>query len=137
MGKFQPTGESPIIIINNMASKAKREDALTLLEMHERISGYEAVVWYPGVIGFGQYHYRYESGVEGDMPFIAFAPRQNKFSLYIDQQLPNRADYLAKLGKHKQSVGCVYINKLSDIDCSVLEEMLACTMTLRQSKEQA
>ncbi|MFW5460900.1 DUF1801 domain-containing protein [Streptococcus hyovaginalis] len=71
-----------------------------------------------------RYHYQYDSGHEGDAPVLAFAPRQAKIRLYIDQDLTDREALLAKLGKHKAAVGCVYVNKLADIDLSVLEEIL-------------
>lgn len=124
MPKFAPTEQAADEIILGLKSKTKQEDAWRLLEMFKSITMMEPVVWYPGIIGFGKYHYQSETGIEGDAPYLAFAPRQAKISLYIDQDLPHRQDYLNRLGKHKLAVGCVYVNKLADIDLFVLEEML-------------
>lgn len=124
MAKFAPTGQSVEEIIANLKSKNKQEDAYRLLSLFEQMSQEEAIVWYPGIIGFGQYHYRYDSGHEGDAPLLAFAPRQAKISLYLDQNFPERDELLSRLGKIKVAVGCVYVNKLADIDLSVLEEAL-------------
>ncbi|WP_438832773.1 DUF1801 domain-containing protein [Streptococcus pluranimalium] len=96
--------------------------------MYQTVSQEEAVVWYPGIIGFGNYHYRYETGHEGDSPKLSFAPRQAKITLYIDQDLPNRASLLENLGKYKTAVGCVYVNKLADIHLDVLEDILTLSL---------
>lgn len=124
MPKFAPTGQTVEEIILILKSKKKQDDAWKLLEIFKNISKIEPQVWHPGIIGFGNFHYKSETGIEGDSPLLAFAPRQAKISLYIDQDLPNRNDYLNRLGKHKLAVGCVYVNKLDDIDLEVLEEML-------------
>lgn len=128
MAKFAPTGQAVEEIIESLKSAKKREEAYQLLELHEKVSGQTPVVWYPGIIGFGLYHYEYKSGHSGQAPILAFAPRQAKISLYIDQQLPGRTELLNRLGKHKAAVGCVYVNKLADIDLKVLEEILKMTV---------
>lgn len=86
----------------------------------QKVSGEKPVLWGPSIVGFGTYHYKYASGREGDMPRIGFSPRKANLAFYIhcDQTL------LEKLGKHKKSVGCLYINKLADVDLQVLERML-------------
>lgn len=124
MAKFAPTGQPVEEVIESLKSENKKADAYYLLELFERISREKAVVWYPGIIGFGKYHYVYETGHEGDAALLAFAPRQAKISLYLDQTFPEREALLNKLGKIKKAVGCVYVNKLSDIDLTVLEEIL-------------
>ncbi|ESV54621.1 hypothetical protein SAG0136_05090 [Streptococcus agalactiae LMG 14747] len=124
MAKFAPTDQSVEEVISSLKTARKQADAYQLLELYKRVSQEESVIWYPNIIGFGRYHYQYDSGHEGDAPVLAFAPRQAKISLYIDQDLPDREALLAKLGKHKAAVGCVYVNKLADIDLSVLEEIL-------------
>ncbi|MGT2741771.1 DUF1801 domain-containing protein [Streptococcus plurextorum] len=128
MGKFAPTEQSVDELFAELKTTSKQEDAYRLLEMYRRISKEDPVVWYPGIVGFGRYHYKYETGVEGDAPRLAFAPRQAKISLYIDQHLPKRASLLQALGKHKAAVGCVYVNKLADIDLQVLEEILRASL---------
>lgn len=124
MAKFAPTEEAVDHFIDSLKSERQRQDARHLLQLFETISGQEPVVWYPGIIGFGHYRYKLASGREGDSPLLAFAPRQSKICLYTDQDLSGRDELLKRLGKHKLGVGCVYINKLADIDLSVLEELL-------------
>ncbi|MGV3061778.1 DUF1801 domain-containing protein [Streptococcus hyovaginalis] len=124
MAKFAPTDQTVEEVISILKTDQKQADAYALLDLYQSTSQEEAVVWYPNIIGFGRYHYQYDSGREGDAPVLAFAPRQAKISLYIDKDLPAREALLAKLGKHKAAVGCVYVNKLADIDLSVLEEIL-------------
>ena len=134
MAKFAPTDQTVDEVILSLKSKKKHADAWKLLEIYKDISKMEPQVWYPGIIGFGNYHYKYDSGHEGDSPLLAFAPRQAKISLYIDQDLPNRNDYLNRLGKHKPAVGCVYINKLDDIDLEVLEEIVSDLLIFTKKK---
>ncbi|WP_459129926.1 DUF1801 domain-containing protein [Guggenheimella bovis] len=134
MPKFAPTGESVESVILKLKSKNKQADAWKLLDLFKSVAKLEPVVWHPGIIGFGTFHYKYETGVEGDSPLLAFAPRQTKISLYIDQDLPSRDDYLNRLGKVSKAVGCVYVNKLSDIDLSVLEELLEALLSHTKSK---
>ena len=91
----------------------------------ERISGEPPTLWGPSIIGFGSAHYVYESGREGDMPRIAFSPRKGALTSYLSCDGEKRADLLARLGKHKTGKGCLYVNKLSDVDAGVLEELIA------------
>ncbi len=101
---------------------SKRDDAYTILQMMKKITGEEAVMWGPSIVGFGKYHYKYESGHEGDMCISAFAPRKAKLVVYLVPGFDDSSsDLLEKLGKHKTSKGCLYINKLADVDLSILE----------------
>lgn len=134
MAKFAPTEQSVEEIILNLKSTSKRNDARLLVEIFKEISNENPIVWHPGIIGFGQYEYKYETGTKGQTPFLAFAPRQAKISLYIDQDLPNRDEILSRLGKHKLAVGCVYVNKLADIDLDVLKELLNKSYTRAKEK---
>ena len=88
------------------------------------VTGEEAKMWGPSIIGFGKYHYRYASGHEGDAPLAAFSPRKTALTFYFMLPDGKREELLAKLGKHKTGKGCVYVNKLSDIDTAVLKEMI-------------
>jgi hypothetical protein len=81
-------------------------------------------MWGPAIIGFGSYHYKYESGREGDMPMLGFSPRKQNLSLYLMTPYTRYGADLDKLGKHSTSVSCLYINKLSDVDEKVLERMI-------------
>ena len=134
MAKFAPTGQTVAEVIESLPSDNKKADAYELLALYERVSGEDAVVWYPNIIGFGQYHYVYDSGHEGDAALLAFSPRKAKISLYLDQDFPEREELLDKLGKIKKAKGCVYVNKLADIDMSVLEELLEKSLAYTKEK---
>ncbi|MGX7139908.1 DUF1801 domain-containing protein [Facklamia languida] len=136
MPKFAPTDQSVDELISNLKSKTKQEDARKLLEIYEAICQMDPQVWYPGIIGFGNYHYKSKTGIEGDSLLLAFAPRQAKISLYIDPDFLRMAEYLKRLGKHKLAVGCVYVNKLADIDLEVLNAMLRDLLVYNKGKIQ-
>jgi hypothetical protein len=104
--------------------ETRREDAKTLLEMMERLTGYQPKMWGPSIIGFGEYHYIYESGREGDMLRHGFSPRKANLALYISGGFKDTPEILERLGKHKLGKSCLYINKLVDVDLKVLEEMI-------------
>jgi hypothetical protein len=103
---------------------ARREDeSRTLIEMLRRVTGHEPVMWGPSMIGFDQYHYRYASGREGDALKVGFSPRAAKISLYGIGRSAQETELLARLGKHTTGAACVYLNKLADIDLTVLESL--------------
>lgn len=102
----------------------RREDAFALDALFRRITGYQPKMWGPSMVGYGSYHYIYESGREGDFLATGFAPRKANLSIYI---MPGYQDYssiLARLGKHKTGKSCLYLNNLSNVDLSVLEELI-------------
>jgi hypothetical protein len=101
----------------------RRADGKLLRAMMERITGEPATMWGPSIIGFGSYHYRYDSGHEGDAPRIGFSPRKANLVLYVGGYDNYDAD-LASLGKHKTSKACLYLNKLADVDLAVLETIV-------------
>ena len=109
--------------IEAVADERQRVDVRRLVAMLERLSGHTAKMWGPSIIGFGQYHYKYESGHEGDMARIGFSPRKGNIVLYLVPGFTGQPDLLAKLGKHKTGKSCLYIKRLSDIDEAVLEEL--------------
>jgi hypothetical protein len=109
--------------ISRADNEVKRKDSFLLVDFFKSITGYEPIMWGPTIIGFGQYHYKYASGHEGDMPIAAFSPRKDSIVLYFSPEFENRKRLLEKLGKHKSGKGCVYIKKLDDINLSVLEDM--------------
>ncbi|MCA9944369.1 MAG: DUF1801 domain-containing protein [Anaerolineales bacterium] len=121
--KTRPTDDSVIEFLNNIDHPTRREDGLVLLKMMEDITGETAVLW-GSIVGFGSYHYKYESGREGDMPLIAFSPRKQSMTLYIMPGFDEYEDLLAKLGKHKIGKACLYVNKLADVDKSVLHSLI-------------
>jgi len=96
---------------------------LMLIEVLRKLTGLEPKMWGPTIIGFGSYHYKYESGHEGDSPILGFSPRKAETSLYIHSQTPKSKDLLSKLGKFRLGKVCIYIKRLSDIDLEVLLEL--------------
>ncbi|WP_347551143.1 DUF1801 domain-containing protein [Pseudalkalibacillus hwajinpoensis] len=122
--KTKETDNSVIEFIEKVAHPKKQEDAYRLLDIFTETTGYEAKMWGPSIIGFGSYHYKYESGHEGDAPFVGFSPRKAKISLYLAQGDPEREEMLEQLGKHMTGKACVYINKVADIDVGVLKTLI-------------
>ena len=121
--KTKPTEVTPDDFIAAVENPARREEAKTVCAMMERITGEPPRMWGPSIIGFGSYHYRYDSGHEGDMCRLGFSPRKAQLVLYILTEDPRQDEQLARLGKHKTGKSCLYINKLADVDMAVLEEM--------------
>jgi len=91
-------------------------------------------MWGPAIVGFGQYHYKYESGREGDICKIGFSPRKGKLTLYVLAGIEGQSELLAKIGKHQAGKGCLYIKKVDDINLEVLEQMIRKTMAYLESK---
>ena len=123
--KTRKTSASVDVFLASVENKRRRaEDGLTLLEMMKEITGLEPEMWGPSIIGFGSYHYKYESGREGDIFLTGFSPRKQSLSLYIMDGFEGSDDLLAKLGKHRKSVSCLYVNKLADVNIDVLRELV-------------
>lgn len=121
--KTVPTSESVEEFIAKQ-SEPRHQDSLVLIDMMRKITGLEPVMWGPSIIGFGSYHYKYASGREGDMPISGFSPRKANMTVYIGRGFDEYQSQLEKLGKHKTSVSCLYINRLSDVDLEVLGEII-------------
>ncbi len=102
----------------------KREDAYRLLDIFTEVSGYEAKMWGPSIIGFGHYHYKYQTGHEGDAPLVGFSPRKAKISLYFAPGDREREQLLQQFGKHTTGKACVYINKLADVEEDILKALI-------------
>lgn len=122
--KTKETDESVIEFIEKVESLKKKEDAYRLLDIFTETTGYEAKMWGPSIIGFGSYHYKYQSGHEGDAPLVGFSPRKAKISLYFAPGETTRKELLQRFGKHTTGAACVYINKVADIDENVLKELI-------------
>ncbi|WP_300545761.1 DUF1801 domain-containing protein [Maricaulis sp.] len=122
--KTQPTQIDPRDFIESVEHPVRRQDALTLLDMMTRITGEEPEMWGPSIIGFGRYHYKYESGREGDFMRTGFSPRKANLVVYIMPGYTDFSPILARLGKHKLGKSCLYLNKLADVDLDVLEELI-------------
>ncbi|MET0884842.1 MAG: DUF1801 domain-containing protein, partial [Mycetocola sp.] len=99
-------------------------DSEKLIEMMQRISGHEPTLWNVGTIGFGTYHYKYDTGREGDGHTIGFYPRKGKLTIYLMDGTARHSELLAKLGRHSATGYCVYIKRLSDVDLPVLEQIV-------------
>lgn len=122
--KTQPTETRPEDFIASVAHPVRRADAERLDLLFRDITGFTPRMWGPSIIGYGRYHYRYDSGREGDFLATGFSPRKANLSIYI---MPGYADFSAildRLGKHKLGKSCLYVNKLADIDLDVLGELI-------------
>ena len=120
--KTKPTQVSVDDFLEGVAHPVRRADGQALRAMMERVTGEAARMWGPSIVGFGSYHYRYASGHEGDSCRIGFSPRSANLVLYVGG-FPEYEALLAKLGRHKRSKACLYLNKLADVDLAVLEEI--------------
>ena len=126
--KTKITTQSPSEFLQTIEPEEKQKDAFTLLAMFEKITGEKAVMWGTSIVGFGKYHYKSEkSSQEGDWMLVGFSPRKQNLTLYIMHGNNDSTDLMGKLGKHKTSGGmggCLYINKLTDVDQLVLEKLI-------------
>ncbi len=122
--KTQVTEVDPVEFIAAVEHPTRRADAEVLLELMGRVTGCGAKMWGPSIIGFGRYHYRYESGREGEYMLTGFSPRKANTVVYVLPGYDDISDDLAVLGKHKIGKSCLYINKLADVDLAVLEKIV-------------
>jgi hypothetical protein len=132
--KTQETAVRVGDFLETVPDEAQRADARTIIAMMERLSGEPPRMWGPSIIGFGRYHYKYESGREGDMARIGFSPRKGQTVVYLVDGYGDRADQLTRLGRHKIGKSCLYIKRLSDIDVTVLEEMVVGSLAYMAKK---
>jgi len=123
--KTKPTKSSVTAFLNKIKDKTLRDDCFAILEMMEKVSGSEPVMWGSAIVGFGSYHYVYESGREGDTIVIGFSPRKQNISIYLMGGLSKVQDELSKLGKYKTGKGCLYIKSLGDVNAEVLKKIFA------------
>ena len=132
--KTKPTKVSVPAYIDAIADEAKRKDAKALVKLMQSATGEKATMWGPSIIGFGSYHYTYESGREGDMPLAGFSPRKAATVLYGMTGFTESEALLAKLGKHTVGKGCLYIKKLTDVDEKVLEKLVVKSVAAKRAK---
>lgn len=121
----RPTDASVSAFLDAVEGDQRREDCRVLMALMGRITGKPAVMWGPGIVGFDSYHYKYDSGRDGDMAVIGFSPRKGDISVYLTASGANQADMLSRLGRHRMGKSCLYIRKLSDIDLTVLERLIS------------
>ncbi|MEE2570025.1 DUF1801 domain-containing protein [Pseudarthrobacter sp. J64] len=122
--KTRVTGASATEFVEAVEHPVRRADGLRLLEMMGTVTGEEPRMWGESIVGFGSYHYRYATGHEGDAAAVGFSPRKASLSLYGLSSAPEADQLLSRLGKHKLGAGCLYINKLADVDVEVLTELV-------------
>lgn len=110
--------------IDGIADDARREDSRTLLELMRQVTGEEPKMWGSSMVGFGSYHYRYESGREGDFFKVGFSPRKANITLYLLSGMVAYDDLLARLGPHKTGKSCIYVKRIGDLDHDVLTALI-------------
>ncbi len=130
--KTKPTRADVDKFLNSIKDEKKREDSFKILKMMKQITKEEPKMWGSSIVGFGDYHYRYASGREGDWFLTGFSPRKQSLTLYMMSYLEKYEKILKRLGKYKSGKGCLYIKKLEDVDMKVLKELI--TASIRRLK---
>ncbi len=131
------TAETEVSVDDFIASvpdEKKQADSKRIAEIMTEVTGSQPKMWGPSIVGFGSYHYRYESGHEGDAPLVGFSPRKDAISLYLASDFEKKESLLEKFGKHKAAKACIYIKKLDDVDLSVFKEMIARSVTYLKNR---
>jgi len=132
--KTKETKASVEKFLNAIPDEKRREDCFKILEMMKKITKVEPKMWGPSIVGFGNYHYKYASGHEGDMCITGFSPRKQNLTLYIMPGFERYNELMKKLGKYKTSVSCLYIKKLEDVDLKVLKELVTSSFKYMKAK---
>jgi hypothetical protein len=136
--KTRTTTQDPKDFLNTIEPEQKKVDGFALLEMFQKITGEKAVMWGTSIVGFGKYHYKSEkSAQQGDWFLVGFSPRKQNLTLYIMHGNEDSSALLEKLGKHTRSSGiggCLYINKLSDVDQTILEKLIITSFEYMKKK---
>ncbi|GAB4285992.1 MAG: hypothetical protein Kow0098_00660 [Ignavibacteriaceae bacterium] len=122
--KTKPNNKSVEKFLNNVTDKKKKEDSFRIMQLMKSVTKTEPKMWGESIVGFGSYHYKYESGREGDWFLTGFSPRKQNLTLYITAGFREYEDMLKKLGKFKTGKSCLYINRLEDIDIKVLTQLV-------------
>ncbi len=128
--KTKPTKSSVTAFLNKIQDRQLRDDCFAILQLMQQVSKCEPIMWGSAIVGFGTYHYVYESGREGDTVVIGFSPRKQNISIYLMGGLKNIEVELTKLGKYKTGKGCLYIKSLGDVDVAVLKKVVAKAVTV-------
>ena len=122
--KTKQTEDSVEQFINGVADPKRRQECFTILEIMKQATGAEPTMWGSSIVGLGNYHYKYASGREGDWFLTGFSPRKQNLTLYLMSGFDRFDELLQRLGKHKTGKGCLYINKIEDIDLPTLKELV-------------
>lgn len=124
--KTKKTDASVKDFLNSVPDENKKADSFVLLDLFKKVTKEEPKMWGTAIVGFGQYHYKSErSSQEGDWPIVGFSPRKQNLTLYVMPSIKEVSESIKGLGKCKTSMGCLYINKLSDVDLKKLENVIA------------
>jgi len=132
--KTKPTKLSVPAFIAAVTDATRRADAKALVKLMQSATGEKPKMWGPSIIGFGSYHYKYDSGREGDMPLIGFSPRKAATVLYNMSGFSGSESLRAKLGKHTTGKGCLYIKKLAEVDQKVLETLVVKSVSAMRAR---
>jgi uncharacterized protein DUF1801 len=135
--KTKPTPLSVTTFVNDIADETKRAGAKTLIKLMQGATDEKPAMWGSAIIGFGKYHYAYESGREGDMPLVGFSPRKAAFVLYGAANFNGADALLSKLGKYTKGKGCLYLKTLADVDVKVLDTLIKKAVVATRAKHQA
>jgi hypothetical protein len=134
--KTQPTEASVAAFLAAIPDEQRRQDCQTLVALMSQAAGAEPRLWGSNIIGFGQYHYVYDSGREGDMMLIGFSPRKPALTLYVGAGSDEQQALWANLGKFKTGKGCLYIKKLEDVHLPTLKKIIAQSVKQAKQKDQ-
>ena len=132
--KTKPTDVSPAAHVGALENDVRRRDAERLLVHFEKLTGEKPNMWGSSIIGFGTYRYRYDSGREGEMFLAGFAPRKTETVVYLMGEIPDQAELLSRLGRHKAGKSCLYIKDLEEIDLAVLTELVVKSVAALKEK---
>lgn len=132
--KTKPTEQTVASFLDKVESEQVRDDCAVLIKIMKKVTGSAPKMWGPSIVGFGQYHYKYESGHEGYSCLTGFSPRKANISLYVMGGSEKHTKLLEKLGKHKAAKGCVYIKKLEDVNVAVLEQLVKSSVDALKEK---
>jgi len=135
---MQPTDADVETFVEAIANATRRDDARVLCALLSEVTGEPPVLWGSSIVGFGSYHYRYESGHEGDAPLASFAPRSAHLVVYLVGGFTDRHErLLQRLGPHTTGKGCLYVKRLADIDLDVLRQLVARSIKVHQGQDRA
>lgn len=133
--KTKPHDGDVDAFLGTVEHEGRRQDCQTLRDLMTEITGAPAKLWGPSIVGFGSYHFRYDSGREGDWFLSAFSPRKRNLTLYIMAGFSRYEELLGRLGKHKTGKSCLYVNKLADLDMVVLETLIRASVEHLRPKD--
>ncbi len=122
--KTKPTGASVKGYIAAIEDVSRRKECAALVRMMRKVTGQKPKMWGPSIVGFGTYHYKYESGREGDSPLTGFSSRKGAVSVYLVASSPGQDELLSRLGKHNMGKACLSVRKISDVDFRILEQLV-------------